>query len=105
MRVRVARELVEGRYQVAFQVGDFTSEEVKKMSQFGTPTIVLTRTQNGQNTRYAAPITQIPQTVAAFPNEDAAKAYESDVLEHLKSAISLIREREDRFTSIEEIAF
>lgn len=104
MKVRVARELVEGRYQVVFQVGDFTSEEVKKMSQFGIPTIVIVRTQNGQNMRFNAAITQIPQVVAAFPNEDAAKTYEAEVLQQLKSAIDSIREREDKFTSIEEIA-
>ena len=104
MKVRVARELVEGRYQVTFQVGDFTSEEVKKMSQFGTPVITLIRTQNNQNTRFNAPITQLPQSIAAFPNEGSAKTYEDEVLQQLKTAIDNIRAREDKFTSIEEIA-
>jgi hypothetical protein len=104
MKVRVARELVEGRYQVTFQVGEFTSEEVKKMSQFGTPTITLIRTLNSQNTRFNAPITQVPQMVAAFPNEQSAKTYQDEVLQQLKSAIDNIRAREDNFTSTEEIA-
>ena len=104
MKVRVTRELVEGRYQVTFQVGEFTSEEVKKMSQFGTPTITLTRTQNGQNTRFNAPITQIPQLVAAYSSEESAKEYESEVVQQLKTAIIGIRVRQDKFSSIEEIA-
>lgn len=105
MKVRVARELVEGRYQVTFQVDDFTSEEVKKMSQFGPPIITLTRTVNNLQHRYNVAITQVPTMVAAFPTEELAKAYENDVLAQLKSSIDSIRAREDKFTSIEEIAF
>jgi hypothetical protein len=105
MKVRVARELVEGRYQVSFQVDDFTAEEVKKMSQFGTPSISIVRTVNGQSTKLGVPITQVPSLVAAFPNEDVAKTYEADVLEQLKSSIAKVRSRVDKFTSVEEIAF
>jgi hypothetical protein len=104
MKVRVARELVEGRYQVVFQVGEFTSEEVKKMSQFGTPKITLTTTQNAQNMKFSAPITQIPQLVAAFSREEEAKQYEGEVIQQLKRAIDGIRVLQDKFTSIEEIA-
>jgi hypothetical protein len=105
MKVKVNRQLNAGEYHINFEVGDFTADEVKKMSSFGIPSIGLRWTQNTGNRSMAIPLTQISKVYdASFQNESDAKKYEESVLNQIREAMQRLRESQDKFTSSDEVA-
>jgi hypothetical protein len=104
MKVKVNRQLKAGRYNVNFEVSDFTPEEVAKMSSFGVPTIELQWMSGNDAVGGRLPLTQIqPRFNAVFGTEQSAKEYEEKVLTQVKAAIQLLRESKDEFSSSEEV--
>lgn len=105
MKVKVNRQLTGGLYRVSFEVGEFTADEIKKMGSFGVPTIQMQYTSPQGTFGTQQPINQINNMAAAvFRTEDQAKEYEAGVINQLRMAIQQIRERQDKFTSSEEVA-
>jgi len=104
MKVKVNRQLTAGKYHVNFSITDFSSEEREKMSSFGVPMIdVRWNAGNTQNSGSVL-LTQIdPSFNAVFAIEQAAKAYEARVLEQIREKMQVLREREDDFTSSDEV--
>ncbi len=106
MKIKVNRRLSGGWYHVNFEVGDFTSDEIKKMGSFGVPQINLR--WGGAGT--AASVGKIAlnqvgkQFEAAFSNEADAKKYEESALTQIRDAVQRLRESQDKFTSSEEVA-
>lgn len=106
MKVKVNRALSAGRYHINFEVGEFSQDEIKKMGSFGVPGIkLLWVNANGVQVSSVVPINQISRNYdAIFPDEEAAKNYENGVLDQMRSAMQSIRERQDKFSSSEEVA-
>jgi hypothetical protein len=104
MKVMVNRNLNGGIYNVSFAVGNFTSEEVQKMSSFGTPTIDILTGQPAVHVKMSVPITQInPQLKAGFRDEQDARRYEEEVVNAIKSAMTTLREYQDNYSSKQEV--
>jgi len=107
MKVKVNRRLTGGFYHISFNVSDFTSEEIQKMESFGVPNINI-KFGGGPNMTIQArahPLNQINGSFdAAFPTEEDAKKYEEGVVEQIRSAVQRLRERQDKFSSSEEVA-
>jgi len=71
MKVKVNRLLSAGRYHVNFKVGDFTQDELSKMSSFGVPLIDLRwASASGMNTG-RVPINQINKNQSAVFGSDS----------------------------------
>jgi hypothetical protein len=104
MKVKVNRQLSAGKYHVNFEVGDFATEEIAKMSSFGVPTITLRWTINNANSLGPVGLTQINRGLdAIFDSEQAAKKYQEDVLAQIKAAIERLRGSKDEFSASEEV--
>jgi hypothetical protein len=104
MKVKVNRLLRAGKYNVNFEVSDFTQVEVSKMSSFGVPSINLRITSGAGTSSSAVPITQINKTQnAIFGAEHVAKEYEEQVLAQIRTEMQRLRESEDGFSSSEEV--
>jgi len=106
MKVTVERQLSGGVYSVLFKVGDFTPEELQKMGSFGVPTIKLQwLSPNGGQIAGAIALNQINERYkAGFTSQQAAKAFEENVLGQIREAMQSLRERKDDFTSSSEVA-
>lgn len=103
MKVTVNRQLKSGLYEVAFKVGDFTPEELQKMAAFGVPKIDMVYGSNPVQA-IKLTLTQIRQEFnAGFPSEQAARNYETNVLEQIRAAMEFLREQKDDFSSSTEV--
>jgi len=103
MKVKVNRLLSAGRYYVNFEVGDFTPDELSKMSSFGVPSITL-RLQPNSVVTVGVPLNQISKGYnAAFGSEQEAKEYEDGVLAQIRTQMQQLRENNDDFSSSEEV--
>jgi hypothetical protein len=103
MKVKVSRSLSNGRYHVGFVVSDFTADEVKKMASFGVPVLSMRWTQNNGPAAGPVAINQINGQTASFGLEQAAKDYEAEILNGLRTAMQSLRERKDEYTSTQEV--
>ena len=104
MKVKVNRALSQGKYRINFEVGGFTSDELSKMASFGVPTISM-KWMNG-TTLTTSPIglNQISNGLeAVFPSEELAKQYEDQVLTQIRNSMQSLRERNDGFSSTQEV--
>jgi hypothetical protein len=106
MKVKVNRVLSAGRYRINFEVGDFSADEISKMESFGVPSIKLRwYNANGALMLSAVDINRINSKLeAAFATEAEAKDYEQAVLNQLREEMLRLRERQDKFSSSEEVA-
>ncbi len=103
MKVKVNRQLSAGQYHVNFEVGDFSPDELAKMSSFGIPYIRM-RWNNPNPTVSSLPLTQINTRYdGIFSTESEAKDYEKDILDQIKGAMDHLRESQDKFSSFEEV--
>jgi hypothetical protein len=105
MKVKVNRELNGGKYHVNFEVGDFTPDELAKMSSFGIPIInlVWTAAQGGLISS-GLPMTKVGKIYdAGFDTEQMAQEYVDDVVKQLRVAIQRLRESKDDFSSSQEV--
>ena len=106
MKVKINRALESGRYAVSFDVTDFTPDELKKMESFGVPNIRLTyRTTSGSVSQNWIPLVQVSKSlIASFTTEAEAKEYEKGVVDQLRGAVKQLRERQDTYSSSEEVS-
>lgn len=104
MKVKVNRSLSSGVYHVNFEVGHFTPEEIAKMESFGAPTITLRwTTSNGKSIARIA-LNRIANVYdATFDTEAEAKKYEEAVLSDIRTALERLRQRNDEFSSSDEV--
>lgn len=107
MKVKVHRQLANGVYQVAFDISDFTPEELKKMSSFGVPKVSVQYFGNsGMNIRRDLPLNKVTRDwVANFDDEKAARSYEAEVLAQVKNTVTSLRLKRDLFSSSDEVEF
>jgi hypothetical protein len=107
MKVKVIRKLSAGFYHVAFEAGEFSSDEVQKMGSFGTPPINI---QFGGAPGTARSSTSVALNQisgrfdAAFPTEAEARKYEETVVNQIRSAMQRLRESQDKFSSSDEVS-
>jgi len=106
MKVKVNRRLSAGFYYVSFDVGDFTPDEVQKMGSFGVPQITLRWGGGGPGLASGQiALNQISAKLSAgFQTEDQARKYEEEVLAQIRKEVARLRERQDKFSSSEEVA-
>ena len=104
MKIKVNRQLNQGKFRVNFEVSDFTSEELSKMASFGVPLIeMIFQARNGPMTA-RIPINQInPTHEAVFPTFETAKEYEEKVFAQIRSSMERLRQSKDDFSSSEEV--
>jgi hypothetical protein len=103
MKVTVVRQLRSGVYDVAFKVGDFTTEELQKMASFGVPKIKMLFGPGRQQIEMA--INQINEGFkASFTSEQEARGYESRTIDQIRQQMTTLRERKDDFSSSTEVA-
>ena len=104
MKVKVNRLLSAGRYNVNFEVSDFTPDEVGKMASFGVPMIELkTLTANGLSA-VRVPVNQISKNInAMFISEEVAEEYVKKVLDQIRAELQRIRDSKDEFSSSNEV--
>jgi hypothetical protein len=102
MKLKVTRLLSSGKYHINFEVGDLAPVEVSKMSSFGVPLIDLRwNTQAGK-----IPLDQINKTYnAVFGSEELAKEYEQGVRTQIQTEMQGLAERNDDFSSSEDLDF
>lgn len=103
MKIKVNRALNAGRYHVNFEIGDFTPDEVNKMSGFGVPLVEVKWTTPAGTSVQQVQITKVSSGYdAAFSSEQEARDYESKVKAEMKAAIEWLRQRKDDYSSSEE---
>jgi hypothetical protein len=103
MKIKVNRLLSGGKYQVGFEVSDFSPEEVEQMSKFGVPYIPLRWTYKMGQAAGRVALNEIRGQAARFDLEEQAKQYEEEVINNLRAAVVTLRERKDEFTSSAEV--
>jgi hypothetical protein len=104
MKVNITRQLSAGQYILRFAVTGFTPEEVAKMNSFGVPLIQMRQNVPAGVQNIQIAITQInPNIVAGFTSEDQANKYQQDVLAQINQAMKSLRDRNDDFSSIQEV--
>ncbi len=104
MKLKVNRQLSGGLYSVDFSVGDFTTDEVKKMESFGVPAIDLVGGGPHIHTAMRIPLNRImPSFRAHFDSEEAAKAYELKVVMQIREEMKRLRQLTDGFSSTQEV--
>lgn len=104
MKLKVDRQLSQGRYQISVEVSDFTPDELMLMSKFGVPRVSLRRQFNAhQIGNVDIPLNQIREGFVSFPSESAAKEYEAKLRDDIRVAVETVRGWSDDFTSSEEI--
>ncbi|MFL6314531.1 MAG: hypothetical protein ACJ71W_20695 [Terriglobales bacterium] len=105
MKVKVNRRLSAGTYHVNFEVADFTTEEITKMSSFGVPKIQLQWTKGGSKYGGSISLNQISREYdSVFDTEDEARQYEKGILIQIRAAMERLRESQDKYTSSDEVA-
>ncbi|MGD1106113.1 MAG: hypothetical protein ABR865_03650 [Terracidiphilus sp.] len=104
MRVKVNRLLSAGKYHVNFEVGDFTPEELAKMSSFGVPMIGLRWASQAGSSAGSIALNQISKAYdAIFVSEQEAKKYEEGVLAQIRVTMERLRTSKDEFSSSQEV--
>lgn len=106
MKIRVNKSVTGGRYRISFQATEFTEQERAQFSKFGIPTVVLLiGSEDTSLYKYQAPVTGLKDDHAAvFKTPEAAKAYETKIVNDIREAVEKVRGRRDDFTSIDEVS-
>jgi len=104
MKVKVNRQLSAGQYHVNFEVAGFTTDELSKMSSFGIPLINLRWGAGNAVTKGRIALNKIVSGYdMAFPREEDAREYETQVLAEIKAAMEQLRASKDVFTASDEV--
>lgn len=104
MRITVNRQLSGGYYRVGFGVTDFTAEELAKMRSFGVPTVKIVVSSGGSTYNVDQRITEMNSaTIAIFGTEEKANEYIQRVLNDVRGAMAMLREKKDEFTSTDQV--
>lgn len=103
MKLSIHKTLDAGRYRVYVQVSDLTTEETAQMRKFGSPEISIKpkTTIFNWETVSSLPLHAISHNFE-FESEALASQFIDEMKSRIKEAISILKNRKDNFTNVEE---
>src|SRR3989338_2113366 len=103
MKLKIEKKLEGGVYKVEVHASSFTTDEIQKMSKFGSPTISILplTTWHAGSLVNRLPVHALGNTFQ-FDKEEKADKFVSDMQARVKAAMEELRSKTEKFTVNQE---